>query len=114
MQISKTLFDLFKDLRDSVIALDSELNITHVNRSQVNIFSIDPDKLIGKNIYEIDPKIAENIFSEEILEAVARKEITSCEWEDIYKTNLWRTTIFPSTDGVTMISRVITYSSKSL
>jgi len=112
VQISKTLFDLFKDLKDSVIALDSELNITHVNSSKVHIFNIDPDKLIGKNIYEIDPKIAENIFSEEILEAVARKEITSCEWEDIYKTNLWRTTIFPSTDGVTMISRAITHSSK--
>ena len=105
MQISKDLFDLFKDLKDNVIALDSELNITHINNSQDHVFGKDAIRLIGRNIYTVDPHTAEKIFSEEILESVSRKEIVDSEWENDYYGGLWRTTIFPAADGMAMISR---------
>ena len=107
MQISKDLFDLFKDLKDNVIALDSELNITHVNNSQDLVFGKETKGIIGRNIYTVDPHTAEKIFSEEILESVSKKEIVEREWENDYNGGLWRTTIFPAADGMAMISRPI-------
>jgi nitrogen fixation/metabolism regulation signal transduction histidine kinase len=105
MQKSKVLFDLLKDLKASVIALDSELNISDVNNSQVNLFGIDSSQLIGKNISELDHKVVDKIFNTEILKAISRREISSFEWKGVHSTDLWQTTIFPVSDGLAMISR---------
>jgi PAS domain S-box-containing protein len=107
VQISKDLFDLFKDLKDNVIALDSELNVTHVNSSQYFLFGLEPAKLSGKNIYAIAQQSAENIFEERILEAITKKEIVNLEWEDAKTLDLWYTTFFPAVDGIVMINKSI-------
>jgi len=115
VQISKSLFDLLRALKDSVISLDSEMNVTSINDSQANLFgSTDPAQAIGKNFYEIDPLIAEKIFKEEILEAIAKKEIKSVEWQSVYTADLWRTTIFPAADGIVITSRVIAISENKI
>jgi PAS domain-containing protein len=107
VQISKALFDLLDALKDSVIALDSEMNITYVNNSHAALLDSKPAQIIGKNIYEIAPQIAEKILNEEILETITRKEIASVEWRSVYNSDLWQTTIFPANDGLAMISRTV-------
>lgn len=110
MQISKVLFDLLRALNDSVISLDSEMNITQANSSETNLFDrAYPSEAIGKNIYEFAPQAAEKIFNEEILEAITKNEITSIEWQGVSDADLWRTTIFPATDGLVMISRAVEF-----
>jgi transcriptional regulator with PAS, ATPase and Fis domain len=105
LQISKDLFDLFKELKDNVIALDTELNVTHANNSSNLLFGIEPERLVGRNLFAIKPRVAGNIFNKEILETIARKEIVSKKWEDAINSNLWQTTIFPADDGLAMISK---------
>ena len=115
MQISKSLFDLLRALKDSVVSLDSEMNVTSINDSQANLFgSTDPAETIGKNFYELAPQIAEKIFNEEILEAIARKEIKSVEWQSVYGADFWRTTIFPAADGIVIMSRAIASSENKI
>jgi PAS domain S-box-containing protein len=107
VQISKALFDLLDALKDSIIALDSEMNIVYVNNSQAVILNSKPSQIIGKNIYEVAPQIAQKILNQKILKTITRQEITSVEWQSVYNTDLWRTTIFPADDGIAMISRAV-------
>ena len=115
MQISKSLFDLLRAHKDSVISLDSEMNVTSINDSQANLFvSTNPAETIGKNFYAVAPRIAEKIFNEEILEAIARKEIKSVEWRSVYGPDFWRTTIFPVADGIIIMSTAIDSSENKI
>ena len=90
------------------------MNITQANSSQTSLFGrAFPSEAIGKNIYEFAPQTAEKIFSEEILEAITKNEVTSIEWQGVSNADLWQTTIFPATDGLVMISRAVEFRKKN-
>ena len=113
MQISKALFDSLRAFKDSVISLDSEMNVTSVNNSQANLFGgTNPAETVGKNFYEVAPQIAEKIFNDETLESIAGKEIKTVEWQSVG--DLWRTTIFPTADGVVIMSRASSSSENKI
>jgi PAS domain-containing protein len=106
LQITRVIFDLLDNLTDSIIALDSEMNITYANPSQAALWKLNRKEMINKNIYEIIPRLAERLFDDRILEALSKNEITEVNWKIIETDQLVNSTIFPSPEGFAMVSRI--------
>jgi PAS domain S-box-containing protein len=68
--------------------------------------------MIGKNIWQLTPKVVGTIVYQEVNAAMKDKTIRVFEWNGIYFEGYWETTIFPSENGVTIVSRDITKRKK--
>jgi len=68
--------------------------------------------MIGNSIWEITPNVVGTIVYEEINKAIKEKTVRVFEWKGIYVKGYWETTIFPSENGITAVSRDITKRKK--
>jgi PAS domain S-box-containing protein len=90
------LLDVFFKIKDSVLALDNNCNITYVNQAYADIFGLNTSQMIGKNVWELLPKTVGKTIYKNINEAIEKKELTRFEWEGVYAKRFWETTVFPS------------------
>ena len=113
MSQKNDLLDLLYRIKDSIIAIDSNYNITYANEAYANIFGFQSSNIIGKNVWKLLPNTVDSIVYRKVLEAFQKKEALRFEWQGIYTDKLWETTIFPSDKGVTAITRDITERKKA-
>jgi PAS domain S-box-containing protein len=106
------LVDVLNRIKDTVIALDNNFRITYVNKAYADIFGFKPSEMIGKNLWQLTPNAVGTIIYHEINEAMKEKKIRVFEWKGVYVQGRWETTIFPSENGLTAISRDITKRAK--
>ena len=106
------LVDVLYRIKDSVIAIDNNYNIIYVNQAHAKIYCLEPKEMVGKNVWKVAPKIVGTIVQQKLEEALRKKEVLTFEWEGIYDAKVWETTLYPSDDGVTAISRDISIRKK--
>jgi PAS domain S-box-containing protein len=106
------LLDVLDRIKDHVVALDNNFHVTYVNKLYATNFGLEPTQMIGKNIWQLTPKVIGTIIYEEITEAMSEKKVRLFEWEGIYIKGYWETTIFPSENGITVVSRDISKRKK--
>ncbi len=111
--VSSNLLDVLNRIKDNIVAVDNNFNITYINKAYADIFSFEPSQMIGKNIWEVIPKAVGTIIYREINQSMKRKELSIFEWNGIYVIGNWETTIFPSENGLTVVSRDITKRKKA-
>ena len=58
---SISLLDVLTRIKDNVVALDNNFNITYVNKAYADIFGFEPSQMIGKNIWQLNPKVVGTI-----------------------------------------------------
>ena len=107
------LLNVLYRIKDSVVALDNNCNITYANKAYADIFNLESSAMIGKNIWELLPKIVGTIIYKNINEAMKEKKVRRFEWEGVYSNGFWETTIFPSDEGMTIINKDITKRKKA-
>ena len=110
---SISLLDVLTRIKDNIVALDNNFSITYVNKAYADIFGFEPSQMIGKNIWHINPEVVGTILFDEINEAMKEKKIRVLEWEGVYVQGCWETTIFPSENGLTIVSRDTTKRKKA-
>ena len=80
--------------------------MVYSNPSQAELWKLDRKEILGKNIYTILPKLSEEIFGDKVLESLSRNEIVEVKWIDINTSRIVNSTIFPSPDGIAMLSKI--------
>ena len=111
--VSSSLVDVLDRIKDNVVALDNNFNITYANKAYADIFGYEPSQIIGKNIWQLNTKAVGTIIYDKINEAMKDKKIRVFEWNGVYVKGYWETTIFPSENGSTIVSRDITKRKKA-
>ena len=106
------MLDVLDRIIDHVVALDNNFCVTYVNKPYAANFGLEPEQMIGKNIWQLTPNVVGTVVYEEINEAMREKKVRLFEWEGIYFKGYWETTIFPSENGITVVSRDITNRKK--
>lgn len=102
------LLDVLFRIRDNIVAIDNNIIVTYANQAFADILGLKVPEVLGKNLWAIMPKVVETIAYREINEAMAKKEIRYFEWAGIYSNRFLETSLFPSDNGLTIISRDIT------
>lgn len=110
---NKSLLEVLSRIQDSVIALDNNCIITYVNPAFARIFNLKIELAVGKNICDLLPHSKGTIIYQNVLDAIAKKEMHQFEWRGLSGTAYLETTIFPSEDGVTVITKDISAHKKA-
>ena len=110
---SDDLLDVLYRIKDSVVALDNNCNITYANQAYADIFGLETKAMIGKNIWELVPRAVNSIIYQKINEAMKTRTFHRFEWQGIYTDVFWETTLFCSTKGITVINKDITQRRKA-
>lgn len=114
MSQTNELLDVLSRIKDSVIGLDNNCTITYVNPAFAGIFGLEPLQMIGRNVWDLLPKVVGTTVYNNVNEAIKTKELRRFEWEGIYSKSYWETTVFPSVNGVTVITKDISTNKKAL
>jgi PAS domain S-box-containing protein len=102
------LLDVLLRIRDNIVAIDNNFIITYANQAFADVIGLKVSEVLGKHIWTIMPKATETIAYKEINEAMAKKETKNFEWAGVYSKRFLETSLFPSDNGLTIISRDIT------
>ena len=102
------LLDVLFRIQDNIVAIDNNFIITYANQAFADIIGFKVSEVLGKHLWTIMPKAVETIAYKEIGEAMAKKEIRNFEWAGVYSDRFLETILFPSDNGLTIISRDIT------
>ena len=102
------LLDVLFRIQDNIVAIDNNFIITYANQAFADIISLKVSEVFGKHIWTIMPKAVGTIAYKEIGEAMTKKEIRTFEWAGVYSDRFLETILFPSDNGLTIISRDIT------
>ena len=106
------LLDALFRIKDSIVAVDNELTITYVNQAFADAVGLKVKEMLGKKIPDLLPK-SEPFMHNQIIESRRTKKVLNFEWTGPYASVFLETTIFPSANGVTIISRDITKRRKA-
>ncbi|RZA02631.1 MAG: PAS domain S-box protein [Sphingobacteriaceae bacterium] len=104
--------DLLENITDGFISLDENMCYTYANKRIGKLIGIDPESLIGKNIWEVFPDAVSSLTWQAIQTAFTEKKYV-CN-EDYYEPlGLWQENrVYPSGNGISMFIRDITQKKK--
>lgn len=107
IEAEQRLSTVMERISDAVIALDTNMNYTYLNRRAANLINREPADVLGKHIWtEVSER--QNSFSEACQEALTTQKFV--EVSDYFAPwNRWfESRIFPSPDGLTIFSTDVT------
>ncbi|MCW3107626.1 MAG: domain S-box protein, partial [Segetibacter sp.] len=110
---TEELVSIFDRITDGFIAVDHNWNFTYVNKEAGRIYSKDPNKIIGKNLWEEFPEVINHPFYDAFHKAM--NEQKAVQVNDYYASlNKWlEGSIYPSANGITVYFRDVTHTKKS-
>ncbi len=104
---SDQITDLLENITDGFIALDENMCYTHANKQIGVMLGMEPELLIGKNIWELFPQAIGSATYEAIQTAYTEKKHV-CNEDYFAPLNLWQENrVYPSGGGISMFIRDI-------
>ncbi|MCW3114595.1 MAG: hypothetical protein JWR18_2991 [Segetibacter sp.] len=110
---TEEVVSIFDRITDGFIAVDRNWNFTYVNKEAGQIYSRNPDELIGENLWEEFPDVISHPFYHAF--HAAMDEQKAVQVNNYYPPfNKWlEGSIYPSANGLTVYFRDITGTKKS-
>jgi PAS domain S-box-containing protein len=110
----KIAADILESIDDYIYSLDKKWNFSYINKTAAKDFGFPPNELVGKNIWNMFPKLVGTAVEKNYFEAMDKREIKRFEWKTVYvKNKVKEFTVFPSAEGVTVYSKDITERKKA-
>ena len=94
-----SLDEFFLTVTNGLIILNEKFDYLYINEDTAKAAGINPDELIGKNIWLKFPKLVGTIFEKNTKKAMAERKINRFEWVSAYG-NIVVFTIIPSDEGL--------------
>jgi PAS domain S-box-containing protein len=105
---------LLESLKDNIIALDEDGNITYMNSACSNVLSLKRSEIIGKNIWKLKPSVVRTkVFHQTVEEVIKTGEARSLQWESKGSDRFWEMDVLPCGKGVAVIFKDITKNKKA-
>jgi PAS domain S-box-containing protein len=109
----RQITEILDSIKDNFIALNPQWNFIYVNRSAGDYFSVDPDDIIGRSIWERFPEFIGTTYEVAFRKAMENKEIQHFETSDVHKADQWYDfSVYPSDEGISVFWRDITERKK--
>ena len=107
------IHEIFNQISDAFIALDSNFRYTYVNRKAGEIFGLSPAKIIGKIQWEIFPATIDTAFYQACHTALTLQQYVYIEEYYQLFDRWYENHIYPSSSGISIYFRDITSKKKA-
>jgi PAS domain-containing protein len=105
----RQITEILDSIKDNFIALNPQWNFIYVNKSAGEYFSVDPDDIIGRSIWERFPEFIGTTYETAFRKAMENKEIQHFEASDIHTDDQqYDFSVYPSDEGISIFWRAIT------
>ena len=101
---NKKITEILESVKDSFYVLDHEWNFVYANSQTANFVGMEPKDFIGKNFWVIFPKHVDTPLGKNLRLAMKKREIRKLEMPGKYADAWYEVTIYPSTDGITVLA----------
>ncbi|MQP52008.1 MULTISPECIES: PAS domain-containing protein [unclassified Flavobacterium] len=115
LELEKSLKEknnILESVDDAFISLDKNWIVNYWNKKAEEIFSLNREKIIGKNLWEVFPNLTDSIYEENYKKAFETKKSINFQnfFEDL---NIWLdVTAYPSKNGLSIYYKDITQTKK--
>ncbi|HSN61133.1 MAG TPA: PAS domain S-box protein [Ferruginibacter sp.] len=99
---------IFERITDAFIALDNDWNYTYVNKKAAELHNRSIDELIGKNIWDENPGLRNELFHDALQNAKQDNIPRRLELLDTQTGKWFEDLIYPSADGISVYYHDIT------
>lgn len=105
---TEQLTNIFERITDGFIALDRHFNYTYINKRVAELMNLEPEDIIGKNVWEIFPDAVGSPTYRAFVQAIETQQpVINIDYYP--PLDLWQENhIFPSQDGLSIFIRDIT------
>ncbi|RYF90098.1 MAG: PAS domain-containing sensor histidine kinase, partial [Chitinophagaceae bacterium] len=104
---------LIERITDAFVAFDEHFCYTYVNKQAGELIHMDPEKLIGRNVWEVFPDAVNSATYVSFLQAM-RNQTYVCSTDYYEPLDLWQENhIYPSNNGISVFIRDITERKRS-
>jgi len=101
--------EILDSIKDSFIALGYNWEFIYVNKYAAEFFGVEPDDLIGQNLWQRFPEILKSPYEAGFRKAMEHKEIQHFEVQGIISPEYWYdVSVYPSAEGISAYWRDIT------
>lgn len=101
---------MLNEIPDSVLIMDNRGQLIYVNSAAEHLFNVSREKVIGKSIWDVYPKKEGTLFYNVYTKTVANRKPNSFREKYRLLGKLLDVSLYPTTDGMTIIFRDITTS----
>ncbi len=110
---SRELTYVFERITDAFIALDNNWNYTYLNKKASEMHDKKPEDLIGKNIWEVFPRVKDEPFYNALHLARETQEAQRLQLYSATGDKWFEDLIYPSADGISVYYHDITEKKKA-
>jgi PAS domain S-box-containing protein len=107
-QSNQKISEILNSIQDDFYVLDREWKFVHASKSFTSKIGKEPKDFVGNNIWEMFPKHVGTDFEENLLAAMDKGEVRRFEVGGKYTDAYYTMTVFPSSDGITILGTDIT------
>ncbi|MGF7119586.1 PAS domain S-box-containing protein [Methanobacterium oryzae] len=109
----RQITEILDSIKDNFVALNPQWHFIYVNKSAGEYFSVDPDDIIGRSIWERFPEFIGTTYETAFHKAMENKEIQHFEAPDIHTDDQqYDFSVYPSDEGISVFWRDITKRKK--
>jgi len=110
---SQRISEILESIADNFIVLDRNWNYFYSNQQSAEIVGLKPKEIIGKNFWQLFPDYVGSFVEENMREAMEKREIRRFQVSPKYSNEHRLVSVFPSVDGISLISTNITHLKKA-
>ena len=105
---SQWLDNILRGIQDDFYVIDRDWKFTYASELFTGRIGKRPCDFVGRNIWELFPKHLGTVYEENLRAAMAEREVRRFEVTDKYTSAVYRMTVFPSDEGITVLGSNIT------
>lgn len=107
-QSNQLLNKIMNAITDGVYTLDKDWNFIFVNERVATLAGCSPQEMVGRSSWQFFPKLRGTSYEDNVRRAMLKQKPEVFEWKGCYSNEVWEISVFPSEDGIIVISRDIT------
>jgi len=107
------VMNILNSFKDGFIALNYYWKFIYVNQSAAQYFGLEPDDLIGQNLWEQFPELTGTTYETAFRRTRDEKEIQYFEAPSIRKDQLFDVSVYPLDEGISVCLRDVNLHKKS-
>jgi PAS domain S-box-containing protein len=104
---------ILESIQDGLFGLDRSWNITYINSRAARNGGFEPEDLVGKNIWEVFPRLKDTPIEENYRRAMVGRTPVVFEMRGVYHGRWYSISVYPSAEGISVYWQDITKSKQS-
>jgi PAS domain S-box-containing protein len=99
---------ILESIQDGLFGLDREWRITYINTRAAQNMNMQPEDLVGKNIWETFPRLIGTVSEEHYRRVMQERVSVQFEMQGVYLGRWYTINVYPSSEGISIYWQDIT------